>query len=55
MIIQKKTRQKFVSIACPQVVLDQLDALVRASGEGRSALIKRLISEAFAKIDAKKK
>lgn len=43
-----KPRQKFISFAAPLVVLQQLEALVKTSGEGRSALIKRLISEAYA-------
>lgn len=46
----KKPRQKFISFAAPIVIVQQLDALAKASGEGRSALIKRLISEAFSKL-----
>ena len=42
----KKPRQKFISFAAPAVIVQQLEALARATGEGRSALIKRLISEA---------
>lgn len=49
-MVCKKPRQKFISFAAPIVVLQQLDVLVKASGESRSALIKRLIAEAFAKM-----
>jgi metal-responsive CopG/Arc/MetJ family transcriptional regulator len=51
--MQQKTarkQQKFISIAAPQVILDQLEQLAKASGEGRSALIKRLISEAYSRL-----
>lgn len=52
----KSPRQKFISFATPQVIVDQLEVLIKKSGESRSALIKRLISEEYSKLsEAKKK
>jgi hypothetical protein len=50
-----KPRQRFLSFAAPLVIVEQLERLCAISGEGRSALIKRLISEAHSKIVRSKK
>lgn len=46
----KKPRQKFVSFAAPTVIVEQLEALVKKTGESKGALIKRLISEAHQRL-----